>query len=156
MAGGRAETPVDRDRKKLYETDPDAFTCRDAARLARALELFELKEQLPGTEFLDLAFLFQHGGEPDHYKKAWELADEALTQGCETAAWLTAAAEDRYLLSIGEKQKWGTQFSQNEKGEWEQQAMAEDTELGITDDLRRAKNVPARSEQLMVFLSCVG
>lgn len=143
-----------RDRnEKLYETDPDAFLCRDAARLARALELFELKELLPAQSFLDLAFLFQHGSEPDHYKKAWELADEALAQGCESAAWLTAAAEDRNLLSIGQKQKWGTQFAQNDDGEWEQQAMAEDAESGITDDLRRAKNVPPRGEQLMVFLS---
>jgi hypothetical protein len=39
------------------------------------------------------------------------LANEALAKGHPDAGWLSAAAEDRYLLSIGGKQKWGTQFA---------------------------------------------
>jgi hypothetical protein len=141
---------------ELYTADPDTFFRRDAVRLARAMELFELKARLPAVSLLELAFLFQHGSQPGHYKKAWDLAAEALAAGCPDAAWLTAAAEDRTLLSIGEKQIWGTQFTQSEGSEWEQQPMADDAASGITDDMRRAKGVPPRGEQMAVFLSMEG
>ncbi len=141
---------------ELYTADPDAFSRRDAARLARAMELFELKAGLPAASLLELAFLFQHGSEPEHYKTAQDLANEALAKGCPGAAWLSAAADDRYRLSIGEKQIWGTQFCKAEGGEWEQDAMADDTASGITDDMRRAKGVPPRGEQMAVFLRIEG
>ena len=96
--------------------------------------------------------LFQHGLSSEDYKIAFELTNEAVKQGNEDAKWLSAAAEDRYLLSINKKQKWGTQFKGDGRGGWEQSPMDSDEESGVTDVMRKSKNIPIRSEQLPLFL----
>lgn len=62
-----------------------------------------------GRAFYIAALIFQHGDCPDHYKFATELAAKAIELGYEENRWLYAAALDRYLLSIGEREKFGTQ-----------------------------------------------
>ncbi len=133
--------------ERLYETDIQSFMERDASRLARAKAIFDMRDELSPQSLVDLAFLFQHGQNSDDYKNAFDLASDALAKGHGDAAWLSAAAEDRYLLSIGQKQKWGTQFIQH-GNEWKHEAMASDEESGITGDMRRQKAVPPRAEQL--------
>lgn len=56
------------------------------------------------------AMLFQHGRTSDDYLLAHDLARAAAEGGCREARWLTAATEDRLLLSQGRPQRFGTQF----------------------------------------------
>jgi hypothetical protein len=56
------------------------------------------------------AMLFQHGRSIDDYRLAHDLARAAAEGGCREARWLTAATEDRLLLSQGRPQRFGTQY----------------------------------------------
>lgn len=123
-------------------------TEKDAARLKRANEIYKEYESgnvtLSDDEMVQLAFLFQHSLETDDYQKAMRLGNAAGEEG----RWIAAAAEDRWLLSKGEKQKWGTQFT-HEGG---QAPMLSDEESGITDAMRSERGIPARAEQLVAYL----
>lgn len=124
----------------------------DTARLARARDIYA--ENKAGTttlsedDCLKLAFIFQHSPETNDYQIAMELALRAGEKG----AWLSAAAEDRYLLAIGQKQKWGTQFTRDEQGEVAQAPMQTDEESGVTDAMRAERKIPPRNEQFADFL----
>jgi hypothetical protein len=56
-------------------------------------------------------------------------------------------------LATGKKQKWGTQFKKNNQGEWEQSPMYSDEESGVTDYMRKEKDVPERAKQLTIFFN---
>lgn len=126
----------------------DQLLANDARRLIRAREIYSEYEAgallLANEERVQLAFLFQHSIEGDDYRKAHELGSSAGEAG----AWIAAAAEDRWLLSKGDKQKWGTQFTRDNQ----QAPMLSDEESGVTDDMRRERGIPSRAEQLAVHL----
>jgi hypothetical protein len=127
-------------RKRMIESD--------SIRLKRGKEIckeYKLgRIELTSEELVQLAYLFQHSGEVDDYKIAHDLATDAGEEG----KWLSAAAEDRWLLAKGEKQKWGTQFIGNE-----QAPMLSDEESGVTDEMRRERRIPARADQLATYLN---
>lgn len=64
------------------------------------------------------AMLLQHGSKSSDYKKAHAYASASARLGYKPALWLTAATLDRYLKSLGRKQKYGTQFYQDKKHHW--------------------------------------
>lgn len=136
------------DFKKMKENDTH--------RLVRAKEIYEDVKanalDLTGEELWKLAMLFQHSPHSADYLIAAQIADLSAKKGSKSGAWLSAAAEDRYLLNTGSKQKWGTQFTK-ESGEWEQMPMQSDEESGITDQMRIEKNVSPRDQQMAVFLA---
>lgn len=121
------------------------MVANDAIRLGRGREIYEEYKsgtiELASEELVQLAFLFQHSGELDDYWKAHELGNDAGEEG----KWISAAAEDRWLLKRGEKQKWGTQFFGND-----QAPMLSDEESGITDEMRRERRIPVRADQLAI------
>lgn len=118
----------------------------DAKRLVRAREIYDEYTKgevvLLGEELVQLAFLFQHSLVTDDYKKVVELGNAAGEEG----KWIAAAGEDRWLISKGEKQKWGTQFTHDGN----QAPMLSDEESGVTDEMRQERGIPARVEQLSV------
>jgi hypothetical protein len=136
--------------------DFEKMRANDIARLARGREIYqEYKSkglQLSGEDLYRLGMLFQHSPHVEDYKIAMELGQLSGEKGYEQGAWLSAAAEDRYLINTAHKQKWGTQFSK-ESGEWKQLPMQTDEESGITDMMRATKKVPARDQQISVFLA---
>jgi len=90
------------------------------------------------------ALIFQHGNCPDHYQLAHQLAERALQGGFDEARWIFAATLDRYLLSIGQPQKYGTQFLVQDDGQLHLQPYDPTT----TDAERQRYNVPPLAEQL--------
>lgn len=132
----------------LDKKDPTLFAEREKSRHQKAQEIFTQYEKDPqslsdeGVYYL--AFLFQHGQTSEDYKKAHQLALEAEKRGVEDAKWLTAATEDRHLLSVEKKQKWGTQFIRAEDGSQRLAPIEEDVTSGVTDEMRQTKNVPPR------------
>jgi hypothetical protein len=57
------------------------------------------------------AYIFQHGDCPEHYLLGNRLAESAMQAGYPDAKWIYAATLDRYLMSLGEDQKYGTQYT---------------------------------------------
>ena len=134
----------------LFRTDPTTCVTRDTARREAATALLADVDltTLSGEDLFRLAIIWQHGMDPHDYKKAQELAELASTKGYETAAWLAAAAEDRYRLATGKKQIWGTQFELTESGQTILSEMESDDQSGITDDMRYDRGVMTRTEIL--------
>jgi len=145
-----------KDRSGKFENiDVEKTLINDTKRLKRGREIYlDLKNgivSLNSESLYYLAMIFQHGSNTEDYLIALELANLAIEKGNEKSKWLSAAAEDRYLLSKGEKQKWGTQFSNEQEG-WEQSAMQDDSESGINDEMRKKNGVPIRKDQMQSFL----
>ncbi|OHB18076.1 MAG: hypothetical protein A2544_00575 [Candidatus Zambryskibacteria bacterium RIFOXYD2_FULL_43_10] len=141
---------------KYGEINLESMRVNDEERIHRAHEICALFKagnlEFISDDFFHLAMLFQHSSNIEDYAIALELSNLGVEKGSEKCKWLSAASEDRYLLTRGEKQKWGTQFRKNEFGGWEQSPMSLDEESGATDDLRKQKGVPERVKQLEMFL----
>jgi hypothetical protein len=90
------------------------------------------------------AFIFQHGTCPDHYHLAHQLAARALQLGYSPARWLFAATLDRYLMSLGQPQKYGTQYISYGDGPMELWLYDQAT----TDQERQQYDVPPLAEVL--------
>jgi hypothetical protein len=64
-----------------------------------------------GTDFYRAALVYQHSGTPEGFLLAHVLATIAVAKGNQGGAlWLSASSLDRYLITIGQKQLFGTQF----------------------------------------------
>ena len=81
----------------------------DLARLKRVQELEKNGGLRHPLDYYNAALIYQHGISPQHYLKAHLLSKEALKRdpNLGKARWLSCAAEDRYLLSLGKAQVWG-------------------------------------------------
>jgi hypothetical protein len=132
------------DRKPgLHGIDWSVVGPRDLARLKRAKELYQAGSLRTGADWLQAALILQHSSESDDYLLAHEMCVAALANGEQGAKWLSAATEDRFLRSIGRKQRFGTQY----------EAAAEpgmfrlaDTDAQVTDELRAAVGAPSLAE----------
>jgi hypothetical protein len=83
---------------------------RDRERLDRIKELYEEGELKTGRDWFRAAVVLQHSHAPEDHLLAHEMCIAALVQGERGAASLAAASEDRFLMGIGRKQRFGTQF----------------------------------------------
>jgi hypothetical protein len=97
-----------------------------------------------GFDFFYAAFVFQHGNCPEHYELANELAEQAIglfDEGSDkdNAKWIYAASLDRYLMSMGELQKFGTQYNTTDGCTY----FLEPVDPATTDEERAAYNVPS-------------
>ncbi len=116
---------------------------RDRVRLARVKEIIAAGAVKTANDHFMAAMLLQHGTTPDVYRAAGALALRAAELDPENkrAAWLAAAAEDRYLWSVDKPQKYGTQFKQVD-GVW----TIEPIDATVTDAERVKRNVPPLAE----------
>ncbi len=86
----------------------------------KQVELIESNGELStSVDYYNAAIIFQHGRSSSHYLKAHKLSKKAFSMDptLAKAKWLSCASADRYLLSIGKAQIWGTQFILNGNGE---------------------------------------
>ncbi|UWZ84313.1 hypothetical protein [Occallatibacter riparius] len=124
----------------MFGTDPQVPSCRiqpavlehDAVRHSKARELLAEGKVETGREYFFVALLFQHSGDPNELMLAHVLAVTAASKGFFHAKWMAAATMDRYLLSIGQPQIFGTQ-SRMENGKWTMEPYAR---TAISDALR--------------------
>lgn len=123
--------------------DLDGIAERDRVRRERAAELFESGEVVDADDFFHAAMLFQHGDSLQDYQRAHELALRAHELGHAGAAWLAAAAFDRWLVNQGRPQKFGTQFKWDAR---RQRWTLGDVDPQTTDEERARWNVPSLAE----------
>lgn len=62
------------------------------------------------SDYVAASLIYQHGDVPDHYFQAFMWANRAIVLGDVKQKGLAAMTIDRYLISIGKKQIFGTQF----------------------------------------------
>lgn len=121
---------------------------KNQKRLLRVKAILNKIQNPDAKDCHHAALIFQHGLTSDCYKKANEFAMKAVELGDESAKWLAAASLDRFLLSCGKAQKYGTQFKLNGENVWE---LALPVDLSITDEERKKWNVPPLKDALKIF-----
>lgn len=111
-----------------------AMEAGDRYREIRVREL--LRQDLVQTteDFEAAALIMQHGGDPDDYLLARELA--LLAASPKSFSSLVALAEDRFLLSIGRKQRFGSQFRFDASGKPVFRELDESMPAAVTDGHR--------------------
>ena len=124
----------------------DSVAARDMQRRTRVDEMLAAGEVRTGNDYFHAAMIFQHGLEPQDYEKAHGLARRAVELGCENSAarWLTAATWDRYQMSRGQPQWYGTQYIK--RGADAPFELYEVDESAVTDEDRRTLGVPPLAE----------
>jgi hypothetical protein len=111
---------------------------RDDARLARTRELYASGALRTGADWFHAALILQHSSEADDYLLAHEMSVAAVAQGYKEARWLAAASEDRFLMQIGRKQRFGTQYKPDDTtGKYR----LAPTEPHVTDALREVLGI---------------
>lgn len=134
-----------KDRERLVEAnllEKLAVELRDMERRSRAARLLEEGKVRTGEDHYHAAFLFQHGTSRTDYERAFRLALRAAELGHADARWLSAAAEDRWLVSQGMRQKYGTQATIWPDG----RVKLMPVDPSVTDAERRAKDCPPLAE----------
>lgn len=96
-----------------------ALTQRDRRRLEQVRTLVEAGVLKLGIDYQRAATVFQHGKDSADFRTAYELASKAVALGQNDARGLAAASLDRYLISVGKPQKFGTQWRKGATGEIE-------------------------------------
>lgn len=130
LAGMYAQDQADRRGVVAWTAETDA---RDADRRRRVREMLAAGAIRTAADHYHAAMVLQHGSEPADFMRAHELAGAAERMGSVPARWLAVATLDRYLLSQGQPQRYGTQFT-DVAGVWYLQPM--DT-LAVSDAERR-------------------
>ena len=98
------------DRQGLAKIDWPVVNARDDERRARTKTLLDLGKLRTAGDFYDAAFGFQHGHKAEDFLLAHTFALVAAARGRADATWIAAATLDRYLMNVGQKQIYGTQF----------------------------------------------
>lgn len=102
---------ADQAARQLPMDDPHKLKAEDAARRVEVLGYLLNGQIQTARDLVSAAFIFQHGDCSAHYQFANRLAHIAMDAGYADAPWIYAATLDRYLMSIGEPQKFGTQYT---------------------------------------------
>jgi hypothetical protein len=131
------EDQADRTAEKGKAIDKDLVRSRDARRVARVKAIYLEGKSNTASDYCRAAMVLQHGAGPEDFLLAHEFAIVAVRKGdAGNAAWLVAASEDRFLLEIGRKQRFGTQFAEPIV-----------VDGSITDRLRAEFSVPSLAEE---------
>lgn len=93
--------------EQLYEV-----FARDSLRRKAVDDILAAGDARTAEDYYHAAMVYQHGKDSTDYRKAYEAARQAaaLDSTHASAPWLTAASWDRYQLSIGKAQWYGTQY----------------------------------------------
>lgn len=137
-----------RDWDKASKKELKWLDKRDKERKTQVIYLFKNNKIRAAKDFHHAALIMQHGKTSHDYKLAHHFAKKALELGDETTRWLFAASLDRFLVSSGKPQKFGTQFEKSNKGEWR---LIQPVDPTTTDEERSKYNVSPLAKALQKF-----
>lgn len=83
----------------------------DLKQRMRVGELFGDGCMVSSADYMNGAIIYQHGTQPDHFFQAFTWAKRAGELGDAEGKYWAAMAIDRYLVSLGKKQLFGSQFA---------------------------------------------
>ena len=129
------------DRKTVGpNTDWEAISIKDEQREIRVKELLALGSLGGGSDYYHAAMILQHATSPNDYLLAHDLCVIAISKGEQKAKWLAAASMDRFLVSVGRQQRFGTQFLSNKSF---RPPHLVDVDPNVSDVLRQEFDVPS-------------
>jgi hypothetical protein len=132
-----------------------AVSKRDAERRQRVLEIAGKGGLKTADDYYHAAMVFQHSDKTEDYERAhqWCLKAVELDPAHPSARWLAAATKDRYLMSQGKPQLYGTQFKKVD-GKW----ILWEVDPSVTDEERAKWDVPplAESKKLVEQMNAGG
>ncbi|MFH0733088.1 MAG: hypothetical protein V1773_01405 [bacterium] len=108
--------------KKMYEEDQSSrkvekidwvkLSKEDSVRRIKVYKMIGQNMLSTANDYFYAAMIFQHGKDSTSYKLANDYSKKAAGMDTTNALfrWLSAASYDRYVLSIGKPQIYGTQF----------------------------------------------
>lgn len=126
------------DREKwgiMSKDDLNNVVLRDRMRRMRVGEIFGEGCLKTAADYVAASLIYQHGDVPEHYYQAFIWAGRAVALGDEEQKKLEALTIDRYLVSIGKKQLFGSQFFASEASGW--CYCLQPVESSFPDDLRK-------------------
>jgi hypothetical protein len=134
------------DRMDEPKVDFKVVAGRDAERRTQTHKLLAEGALQTAGDYAAAAFVYQHGGATDDYLLAHVLAMTAVAKGDKASLWIATASLDRYLMTTGKSQVFGTQFTKAKPaGEWTQEPY--DRAL-VSDALRTELGVPTQPAQV--------
>jgi len=136
------------DINKLDKFDWVWLKKRDEKRLQRVNQIYKQGLITRPQDMYHTGMIYQHGGNSGRYKIAVELSEKGMKLGNKDCKWLYPRAIDRYRLSIGKAQIWGTIWDRDSDGKW---ILAKPfDEKAKTDEERKAMgiNIEAKSKEL--------
>ena len=117
---------------------------RDSLRRIRVDEILDGNKVKTANDYENAAMIFQHGNDSTDYGKAVRLMKKAIDLDSTKDKWLFAATTDRYLLSIGKPQIYGTQYKKMGDEPWK---LGEIDTTKISDAVRIEYGVETLIEQ---------
>jgi len=124
------------------EIDWEAEHARGTARMIEIMGYLAEGRIVAAETLYHAAMIFQHGNCPEHLQVTAQLAERAIQQGYQPAAWLYAASIDRYLMNTGKPQKFGTQYF----AQGDEDFYLWPVDPATTDEERLRYNVPTLEE----------
>ncbi|MBI4678284.1 MAG: hypothetical protein HY748_11950 [Elusimicrobia bacterium] len=105
-----------KDREQVYHSKArvDDLAARDKLRRDLVHEMMSQGAVKTPVDLYHAAVVLQHGSEPKDFLAAHRLAVLSAVGGHRPARWLLAASLDRFLMSAGLAQAYGTQFEFDE------------------------------------------
>jgi len=91
---------------------------RDSLRRVRVHQLIDSNRIRTSKDYKNAAMIFQHGKDSTDYGLAVRLISKSIELDSTQHKWLFAATTDRYLLSKGKPQIYGTQYKRNWDEPW--------------------------------------
>ncbi|HRW05890.1 MAG TPA: hypothetical protein P5121_12380 [Caldilineaceae bacterium] len=119
------------------------LTLGDWQRLQKVRRMVDAQLLATTLDHYHAALLLQHGHDPNDFRRAQQLAEQAAQMGEPRGIKLSALAEDRYLISMGQPQRYGSQFVCTPPQGWQLQPVGP----AVTDADREQKQMPPLAEQ---------
>lgn len=94
---------------ELSEDEKMTLMTNDLIRRKRVGEILGEGCFQSAADYAAASLIYQHGDTPDHYYQAFVWANRAVGLGDDQQKGLVAMTIDRYLISLGHKQLFGTQ-----------------------------------------------
>lgn len=88
----------------------------DALRRQKVIEILTQNPSLDADDFYHIAFIFQHGELLEDYMRAFMYSVKAVEAGCEPYISLVTQSFDRYAITKGSDQRYGTQSGSHPDG----------------------------------------
>jgi len=135
---------ADQADRQTQPIDWNIVSKRDSLRELRIYELLDSNKVRTSLDYYNAAMIFQHGRDSVAYGMAVKLMKKSIELDSTANKWLLAAAIDRYLLSKGEPQIYGTQYWKMKDQPWE---LREIDTTKITDAERIEYGVETLAQQ---------
>lgn len=104
--------------KKINQNGIDQLNSNDLSRRKRVGEIMGEGCLKTAADYTAASIIYLHGDVPDHYYQAFIWANKASVLGDTEQKRLVAMSIDRYLVSIGKKQLFGSQFQASDTTNW--------------------------------------